>query len=36
MMSGFDELVEQVLRTDGVDAFVPIYHNFRRAIAALQ
>jgi anti-anti-sigma factor len=30
-----DELVEKVLKTSGVDAFVPIHHNLETAMAAL-
>ena len=36
VLFGPDELVEKVLKTSGVDALVPIHHEFHSAIAALQ
>ena len=31
-----DEMVEKVLKTSGIDTFIPIHHNLQSAIAALQ
>lgn len=36
VLFGPDELVEKVLKTSGVDALVPIHHEFLSAITALQ
>ena len=36
VLFGPDESVEKVLKTSGVDALVPIHHEFQSAIAALQ
>jgi len=31
-----NELVEQVLKTSGIDTMIPIHHDFQTALAALQ
>jgi anti-sigma B factor antagonist len=36
VMFGPNELVEKVLKVFGMEAFVPIHHDFQNAIAALQ
>lgn len=33
---GPNELVERVLKTSGIDAIIPIYHDYQAAVAALQ
>jgi anti-anti-sigma factor len=33
---GPNELVEQVLKTSGIDTMIPIYHDYDAALAALQ
>jgi anti-anti-sigma regulatory factor len=33
---GPTELVEQVLKTSGIDTMIPIYHDYDAALAALQ
>ena len=36
VLFGPDELVEKVLKTSGLEALVPIHHEFQNAIAALK
>ena len=33
---GPNELVEQVLKTSGIDTMIPVYHDYDAALAALQ
>jgi anti-anti-sigma regulatory factor len=33
---GPNELVERVLTTSGIDAMIPIFHDYQAALAALQ
>jgi len=36
VLFGPNELVEKVLKTSGVDGFIPVYHELQAAMAALQ